>query len=237
MKAGPRKLALASGELFYIGGKICPKGHNGPRYTKTGQCVACTRSDENLNMVDRRRDRHRFNPRSCEQCGIEMSRRNQKWRTYCSHKCSNLAGANGAKPVVKKSCELCGEHFYGKSAQRYCSDPCREEGAWQKASTLPRHFASLIRQEKTRKEKISVAFLAGMYAKQNGRCAISGVTMTSEIGRGTVSTNISIDRIDSSVGYEPENVQLVCRIVNIMKTSLPLGEFLEWCRIIATANP
>ncbi len=39
--AKPRAAALRAGELTYISGKECPKGHNGERYSKSGKCVLC----------------------------------------------------------------------------------------------------------------------------------------------------------------------------------------------------
>lgn len=54
--------------------------------------------------------------------------------------------------------------------------------------------------------------------------------MTYLAGSGRVFTNISIDRIDSSVGYVRGNVQFVCDVVNRMKQDLPQNEFMVWCR-------
>lgn len=53
--------------------------------------------------------------------------------------------------------------------------------------------------------------------------------MTYKAGFGRVNTNISIDRIDSSVGYVRGNVQFVCDVVNRMKQDLPEVELRVWC--------
>lgn len=53
--------------------------------------------------------------------------------------------------------------------------------------------------------------------------------MTYIAGSGRVNTNISIDRIDSDVGYVRGNVQFVCDIVNRMKQDLSQAELLIWC--------
>lgn len=45
-------------------------------------------------------------------------------------------------------------------------------------------------------------------------------------------TNLSIDRIDPSKGYEIGNIQLVCAIVNIMKSTLSISELQWWCKRI-----
>ena len=48
--------------------------------------------------------------------------------------------------------------------------------------------------------------------------------------------NISIDRINSSLGYTKDNVQLFAAIVNGMKTDLPDSEFIKICSIITDNN-
>ena len=75
---------------------------------------------------------------------------------------------------------------------------------------------------------LSIEFLMSLFSKQKGRCAVTGVHLTHLRGKGRVSTNVSIDRIDSSVGYLKSNVRLVCSIVNRMKMEHSDSEFLWW---------
>ncbi len=56
--------------------------------------------------------------------------------------------------------------------------------------------------------------------------------MTYVAGSGRINTNISIDRIDSSVGYVRGNVQFVCDVVNRMKQDLLQEELSLWCKRI-----
>lgn len=60
--------------------------------------------------------------------------------------------------------------------------------------------------------------------------------MTYAAGHGRVNTNISIDRIDSAVGYIRGNVQFVCDVVNRMKQDLPQEQLFLWCRRILEAS-
>jgi hypothetical protein len=57
--------------------------------------------------------------------------------------------------------------------------------------------------------------------------------MTFIVGQGVVHTNISIDRIDSSLGYDEGNLQLVCRQANIMKQQMSCQELASWCEDIS----
>lgn len=52
-----------------------------------------------------------------------------------------------------------------------------------------------------------------LYHKQNGLCAISGVKMTYSQLKYQ-KTQISIDRIDNSIGYQVGNIRLVCLWIN-----------------------
>jgi len=230
MIGGPRQLALKAGEKFYIGGRACKSGHNGPRYTTSGQCVACQRYDGNAESVDRRSGRHAVVVKSCLNCGGEMSRRNQRHRDYCSHKCCNAAGAGGWRAIGDRTCRCCGGDFRGRSAQFYCSDPCKKTASTKYASTFQNLFGRLLRMRAYGREKLSREFLFELLERQDGKCAISGVKLTCECWNGVVNTNASIDRKDSSIGYEPSNVQLVCRIINVMKTDLSEDGFVEWCQ-------
>lgn len=79
---------------------------------------------------------------------------------------------------------------------------------------------------------ITKEFLLDLWNKQEGICAISGIKMTTLQGKGRVLTNLSIDRIDSSIGYNKDNVQFTCDIVNIMKFNQTMGDFIAVCNKI-----
>ncbi len=71
---------------------------------------------------------------------------------------------------------------------------------------------------------------------QNGKCAISGIELTTESYNGRVNTNVSIDRIDSTKGYTKLNIQLVCSAVNMMKGTLATDELIFFCENILKQN-
>ena len=68
-----------------------------------------------------------------------------------------------------------------------------------------------------------------IYQAQGGRCALSGQWLSFDRKNHTAS----LDRIDSSQGYSPKNVQWVHRDINRMKGSFGNEEFIETCRKIA----
>lgn len=79
---------------------------------------------------------------------------------------------------------------------------------------------------------VTYKFLKRLWKKQDGKCAITGIGMTHAMGQGSTQTNVSIDRIDSSIGYETGNVQLVCKAVNTIKNELKNDDLIFWCERI-----
>jgi hypothetical protein len=55
-------------------------------------------------------------------------------------------------------------------------------------------------------------------------------------GSGKYLSNISIERVDNSLGYVKENIALVCLACNMMKYTLDLKELLNWCKMITTTQ-
>ncbi len=49
--------------------------------------------------------------------------------------------------------------------------------------------------------------------------------------------NISIDRINSDLGYTKNNIQLVSAMINRMKSDLTSKEFIDFCSIISNNYP
>lgn len=70
----------------------------------------------------------------------------------------------------------------------------------------------------------------GLFQKQKGRCAISGVSIVMG-ARGKQTA--SVDRIDSDKGYSLDNIQWVHKDVNLMKLDHTTPEFLNWINTIS----
>jgi len=83
---------------------------------------------------------------------------------------------------------------------------------------------------------INQAHLYHLYQKQKGKCALSGITMTWRTGEQWINENISLDRIDPGLGYEPGNIQLVCYRCNVMKHNMLEKDFLSFIKSIHDQN-
>jgi len=72
------------------------------------------------------------------------------------------------------------------------------------------------------------------FIEQQGMCAITGKQLTTIVDLKNKytrpHTNASIDRINPSLGYTLDNIQLVCYIVNIMKHNMSMKQLKYWCR-------
>lgn len=69
-----------------------------------------------------------------------------------------------------------------------------------------------------------------LFLKQDRKCALSGVSI--EISGNHRTNTASIDRIDSSKGYELDNIQWVHKHVNFMKRTYSQEYFIQMCKNI-----
>jgi hypothetical protein len=105
------------------------------------------------------------------------------------------------------------------------------EYQYQKISGNWGRYFSRIINTKNRKDKLTVGDLEKLYEKQKGRCAISGEQLTCILIKGQRTwTNASLDRINPDIGYELDNIQLVCTAVNSFKNILKADEYITWCK-------
>jgi len=226
----PRQRAQIAGEVFYETGIPCRHGHIAKRYTISGHCFVCQCPTGGKPGGPKRRE-----IRQCVRCGEAFEVRKADAKIHCSCRCANADSSSGAKKSGSKICGVCSVTFLAKPAERYCSDECRRT-AIINGQTFEKYFRRIL-QIGRRYRFISKTDCAAILARQNGKCAISGETLTCETKQGVVNTNASLDRIDSSLGYTLDNVQLVCRIINVMKTDLSMDAFREWCKKVAFHSP
>ncbi len=179
-------------------------------------------------------------------------------RACCgSHRAVGVCGRVPIEPVDGQfQCQDCGEwkpldqfeknkacwHGYARRC-RDCSSQKYKEFVSQSPFNFLRNSARSLtnsaRQRSKRsadsfsKEMLVPAKLLALYEAQGGKCVVSGVELTFDYTERRQWTNISIDRIDPSKGYEQGNVRLVCLAVNIMRNDMPDDDFFAWMEKIA----
>lgn len=72
---------------------------------------------------------------------------------------------------------------------------------------------------------LSVSDLENLYYKQHKRCALSGIKLKVK--------ECSLDRIDSDLPYTVDNVQIVCKHINMMKQDFNQDYFIFLCNRIS----
>lgn len=77
---------------------------------------------------------------------------------------------------------------------------------------------------------LTVDDIVKCWKQQAKICAYSGRQMTLEAGQ---LNTVSIERIDSAVGYTLENTILVCQAINRMKSDFGFEDFYNLCRDVA----
>jgi hypothetical protein len=85
--------------------------------------------------------------------------------------------------------------------------------------------------------EISKQYAYGVLQKQKERCALTGIPLhISEHFTNRRSSTASLDRIDSSKGYVPGNIQWLHKEINQLKWKFPQTKFIELCKIVAEYN-
>jgi hypothetical protein len=104
---------------------------------------------------------------------------------------------------------------------------------------MPISFWTHLNYSANRRElEISITqdHILQLLEKQENKCALSGLPIefaSTESEHKAGKTTASVDRIDSDKGYLLENIQMVHKIVNMMKNTLSQEEFLFYCESIA----
>ena len=121
----------------------------------------------------------------------------------------------------------------------WCKDCCAAGSVISRAkqnSTIEGRAKVFLRNAKNSAIKRQQVFaltiddIVRCWEEQHGVCAYSGRQMTLDAGQ---LETVSIERIDSAVGYTPENTILVCQAINRMKSDFGFDDFYNLCRDVA----
>tara|TARA_B110000977_G_scaffold194682_1_gene271743 strand:+ start:801 stop:1391 length:591 start_codon:yes stop_codon:yes gene_type:complete len=107
---------------------------------------------------------------------------------------------------------------------------------WKGGSFISQSFLLSIRQSAEARNiafKLSVKDLEKQFLSQNGKCAYTNLALNfSKVQSGANQNRVdfqtaSLDRIDSTKGYNKANIQFVHKTVNVMKWDFKEEYFLE----------
>ena len=151
--------------------------------------------------------------------------------------------------MSKKKCSYClrtlpsdmfekSSNAKGDYARTECRT-CTQEKRTNTKNQTPYSYLKLLftqlkssRRNSDIKWDIEVDYIYKLWDEQKGRCNLSGINMTWHRGGGSTDYACSIDRKDSNKDYVVGNIQLVCRTVNYMKSTLNDAQLYWWCKNI-----
>lgn len=186
---------------------------------------------------------------ACASCGQKFVAV-RPTRKYCSAYCRHLA-VQPKKPAVEKTCESCGSiYMSNQSKRRFCSDRCSHRAYTTKnraaynarMRAFNRNMAAQFpwkiclkgaaQRARDRGEIFSLTE-AWALARWTGKCEWTGVPFV--VGRKTRTwRSPSIDRIDSTKGYTPENSRFILWGLNMVKHEGTDDEVREFFKIVST---
>jgi len=155
----------------------------------------------------------------------------------------------GKKPA-SRLCSKCGEcfpptsEFFYRHSQRsdgfhsWCKPCCKkgnQRSLEKRYATFEGRITTFLGSCKNSAQKRNQEFsltrrdFVDMWAAQDGLCVYTGIEM--ELQPNTL-LSVSVERIDSSVGYTAENTVLCCNAVNRMKSDLDPETFFDLCKAV-----
>ena len=140
--------------------------------------------------------------------------------------CDSLIEDRPPHPKSPKTCDACNDLFDPREDRKdYASSP-------RQAITYA--AGGMVSRAKNRgkyKVDITTDDVLGVWP-QDGKCPILGTTLRRNVGRADQrNDSAQLDRIDSSKGYIPGNIQVISGLANRMKnnaTKEELRKFAEW---------
>jgi hypothetical protein len=143
-------------------------------------------------------------------------------RCECGTETEKLLGPLRTGMVLSCGCEW---HKEGK-----------ENSLWKGKGVISSvYWRNLVKNANQRKLEVVVTleYIATLFEAQDGKCALTSLELIAPSLRSTKPSTASLDRIDSSQGYVPGNVQWVHKDVNKMKNNIPQDRFIELCSLVA----
>ena len=154
--------------------------------------------------------------------------KNGRWYKPCSE-CNEL------QSYLRKNYAL--ESYKLKKTCKKCSNKKTENchRGWNKGIRLS-WFNKFKVSAETRGIKflLSIDDVAEIYKTQNGKCALTGWNIVFPETGHPQQADASLDRIDSSKHYETGNVQIVHKMVNMMKQRYSQDDFIKVCKAVAS---
>jgi hypothetical protein len=115
--------------------------------------------------------------------------------------------------------------------------PCGDKHhGWKGIGSLPQYYVTRLKfgaKSRGIPFEIDATILWELFVSQNGKCALSDITLSLDSKDFTAS----VDRKDSSKGYTLDNIWWVHKNINLSKQSFSTEEFVAMCQAVASKHP
>ena len=175
----------------------------------------------------------RFGKLTVEKLLPDKHYKNNVWLCKCD---CGASKAMDTHQLCTQGLTSCGCDYYPSGP----GSPC-----WKGCGDIPKNFWNKLLESARRRDvevDVSIQDVWELFLEQNGRCALSGEYLTFGVApayrnnKNHVEATASLDRIDSSRGYVPGNIQWVHKWINLMKLDLSDCEFIDWCKRVVEFN-
>jgi hypothetical protein len=137
----------------------------------------------------------------------------------CRCDCGVIVSARGAD-VRNNKIKTCG-----------CRMSILSKRNWQGVDYVPKTlWMTIVNNARNRNIELLITqqFASDLLVKQNFKCSLTGIILSTEIRK----TTASLDRIDSLKGYTEDNVQWIHKDINMLKNKYSVEKLIEMCRLI-----
>ena len=167
--------------------------------------------------------------KKCRECGTEKT-------LDLFHKDKNKK--HGVSSICKECAKAISYKYYLKNAEKIKAKVSvyRKDYVPRFARDIESRLRNLRTKAKQRHNKeftIQESDMLDTWGKQNGLCAYTKLPL---VATANQFNTISLDRIDSSIGYVPDNIQFVCAAVNKMKQEYSEEMFILFCHLVTHNN-
>ncbi|CAB4129304.1 hypothetical protein UFOVP112_402 [uncultured Caudovirales phage] len=117
---------------------------------------------------------------------------------------------------------------------------------WKRLKFLRQNLARAANRPNPQEITVTLDYVYSVGVKQDWKDPYTGDKleferggnwgMTTSLGTSSNPNSCSIDRINSSLGYVPGNIQLVSAKTNLAKGNMSSKEFIQFCKKVAKYN-
>lgn len=164
-----------------------------------------------------------------ERCVYDFNRNNKKnQKSFCSRKCS---GKNAYSENIKLQ-----EHASSDKNKSHIKN-LRGGGVKYLKDSYFFIYLHLVKIRKNKECAIDLNYLEKLWEKQKGKCPYTNIDLKLQRHNYKIDTEkyymyASLDRIDSSKGYIPGNVEFVSLGINFMKNKFSKESVLDFLELI-----